>query len=114
MKPGKFYVYQYKSNWYFCVASYVSGENGDMNMKFVHPKRLSEKLFWPQCDDVYWIPIEGVYCEADAPSTGNTGRFYCFDKKTQKILKAISMKTSSFVVHYYVSSYFPVTLTLSV
>ena len=98
----------------FCVASYVSGENGDVNMKFVHPKRPSEKLFWPQCDDVYWIPIEDVYCEAEAASsTGNTRRFYCFDKKNQKISKTTSMKTSSSIVHYYVSLYFPVPLTLS-
>ena len=27
----------------------------------------SEKLFWPQCDNVCWNPIEDVYYEADAP-----------------------------------------------
>ena len=45
IKPGKFYVYQYDNNWYFCVANYVSSEHGDANMKFLHPKGPSEKLF---------------------------------------------------------------------
>ena len=73
-------------------------------MKFLCPKGLSEKFFWPQCDDVCWIPIEDVYCEIDTPLAGSTGQFYCFDKKQWKILKAISIKTSSSLVHYYLSS----------
>ena len=29
-----------------------------------------------------WVPTKDVYCEVDASSTGSTGRFYCFEKKT--------------------------------
>ena len=80
IKHGKFYACQY-DNWYFCVANYVSSEHGDVNIKFLHPKGPSEKLFCSQCDNVCWIRNEDVYCEVHAPSTGSTGRF-CFDKKT--------------------------------
>ena len=45
MKPGKFYMCQYDNNWYFCVTNYLSSEHGDINMKFLHPKGLSEKFF---------------------------------------------------------------------
>ena len=30
-KPGKFYMCQYDSDWYFCVANYVLSEHGDAN-----------------------------------------------------------------------------------
>ena len=53
-------------------------------MKFLHPKGPSEKFFRPQHDNVCWIPIENVYCEAATPSTGSTGWFYCFDKKNNE------------------------------
>ena len=48
VKPGKFYVCQYGNDWYFYDANYMSSEHGDVNMKFLHPKDPSEKLFWPQ------------------------------------------------------------------
>ena len=53
IKPGKFYVCQYDNDWYFCIVNYVPSEQGDVNMKFLHPnsQKNSEKLFWPQCDD---------------------------------------------------------------
>ena len=58
----------------------MSSEHGDVN-KFFRPKGPLEKIFWPQCDDVCWILIEDVYCEIDAPSADNTGRFYRLIKK---------------------------------
>ena len=47
--------------------------------------------------------IEDVYCEVDALSTGSAEQFYFFDKKKRKILKlkAVSIKTSSSIIHYY-------------
>ena len=84
IKPGRFYVCQYDKDWYFCVANDVSNEHGDVNVKFLHPKGPSEKFYWPQRDDVCWVPIEDVYCEVDTPSTRSTGRFYCFDKITME------------------------------
>ena len=35
--------------------NYVLSEHDDVDMNFLHPKSLSEKLFWLQCDDVCWI-----------------------------------------------------------
>ena len=88
MKPGKFYVCQYDNNWYFCFTNYLSSEHGDVNMKFLHPKGLSEKFFWPQHDDECWILIKDVYCEVAAPSTSSTGWFYCFEKKTKENIES--------------------------
>ena len=60
----------------------------NLNMKSLQPKGPSEELFWPQRDDACWITIEDVYCEVDAPSTGTTGGFYCFDKKTMENIES--------------------------
>ena len=60
----------------------MSSEHGDMNMKFLHPKGLSEKIFLPQHDNEFWILIKDVYYEFAASSSSNTGQFYCFEKKT--------------------------------
>ena len=112
IKPGKFYTCQYDNGWYFCVANYVSSKSGDGNMKFLYPKGPSKIFLWPQCDNACWIPIKDVYCEVDAPSTGSSAWFYCFDKKLWNILKAISIKTSSCIAHYYLSSHFPFSICI--
>ena len=72
---------QISSRLVFCTAN-LSSKHGDVNMNFLHPKGPAAKFFWPQRDDICWNPIEDVYCEVDTPSTGSTGWFYCFDKKT--------------------------------
>ena len=84
IKPGKLYVCHYDNDWYFCVANYMPSEHGDVNIKFLHRKGRSEKIFKPQCDNECWILIEDVYCEFAAPSTSSTGQFNCFEKKIMK------------------------------
>lgn len=88
VKPGKFYACQYDDDWYFCVANFVSVDHGDVNMKFLHPKGPSAKFFWPTREDVCWIPIEDIYGDVNAPSTGSTGRFYCFGDETVKTVES--------------------------
>ena len=81
IKPGRFYACKYNEDWYFYNANFVSVENGDVNIKFLHPKGPASKFFWPRRDDICWIPIEDFYGEVDAPSTGSTWRYYSFDEK---------------------------------
>ena len=88
IKSGNFYVCHYDNDWYFCVANYMSSEHGDVNIKFLHPKGPSEKIFKPQCDDKCWIPIQDVYFEVAAPSTSSTGQFNCFEKKIMENIES--------------------------
>ena len=88
IKPGKLHVCHYDKDWYFCVANYVPSEYGDVNIKFLHPKGPSKKIFKPQCDDECWILIKAVYCELAAPSTSSTGQFNCFNKKIMKNIES--------------------------
>jgi len=39
---------------------YVSKENNDVMMRFMHPKNLNNHYFWPSKDDECWIPVEDI------------------------------------------------------
>ena len=49
--PQKFYACHYESNWYFRIANYVSIENNDVNVKFMHHKRSASKFSWTSRDN---------------------------------------------------------------
>lgn len=36
--PGSFYACRYENDWYFGITNFVSTENQDVNVKFLHPK----------------------------------------------------------------------------
>ena len=78
--PGSYYACKYDSDWYFCIANYVSVEHSDVNVKFLHPKGPASQFFWPKRDDTCWIPMENIIKTVDPPppSSGSTGRCYCF------------------------------------
>ena len=106
IKPGKFYVCQFDNDWYFCVANYVSSEHGDVNMKFLHPKGPSERIFshnvtmsvgfWLRMYTVKLLHLQLAVLD----------RLIVWRKRQWKILKAVSIKTRSSIVYYYLSSYF--------
>ena len=57
---------------YFCIVNYVSMEHSDVNVKFIHPKAPAKKFFWPDCEDVSWIPLNHMICRVEPPSSGST------------------------------------------
>ena len=81
IKRGRFYACSYGNDWYLCYANYVLVDDGDVNVKFLHPKGLALKFLWPRRDDICWIPTEDFYKEVESPSTGSTVRYYSFDEK---------------------------------
>ena len=78
--PGSYYVCRYESYWYFGVANYVDAEHSDINVKFIHPKGPGRQFFWPNNDDICWVPIEQILKQVDPPS-GSTGRYYHFSNE---------------------------------
>lgn len=77
--PGSFYACCYENDWYFGIANFVSTENQDVNVKFLHPKGPAIQFFWPsRDDDICWIPISNIICNVQAPKSSATGRFYHF------------------------------------
>ena len=75
---GSFYVCQYESDWYLGNANFVSMDNQDLNIKFLHPKGLAVQFFWPSKDDIWWIPISNVICKVQPPESSTASRFYKF------------------------------------
>ena len=75
--PGQFYKCQYENDWFFGVANFVSIENKDVNVKFMHQKTINN-FFWPNKDDTCWITISNILGRVNPPKTSLTGRFYNF------------------------------------
>ena len=50
-------------------------EHDDINVKFMHPKATATILFWADCEDVCWVPLNQVVCRVEPPSSGSTARF---------------------------------------
>ena len=46
-----FHACRYENDWYFGIANYISIENNDVNVKFMHPKGPASNFFWPDRDD---------------------------------------------------------------
>ena len=59
----KFCVSYFDKDWYFGIVSYVSIENSNGNIKFLHPKGPASKFFWSRKTNVCRIPDENVACE---------------------------------------------------
>ena len=77
--PGSFYACRYDKEWYFGIVNFISHENADVNIEFMHPKGPSAQFFWPsRDDDTCWIPVQDEIGKAEPPSTSSTGRFYQF------------------------------------
>ena len=65
--PGQFYKCHYENDWFFGVANFVSIENKDVNVKFMHPKRPPMNFFWPTKDDTCWVSISNILCCVNPP-----------------------------------------------
>ena len=78
--PGSYYACKYDKDFYFCIVNYVSMEPGDANVKFMHPKAPANKFFWPDHEDVCWIPLNHMICRVKPPSSGSTAQYYSFDE----------------------------------
>ena len=78
--PGSCYTCRYDNGLHLYIVSYVSMERSDINVKFMHPKAPAKKFFWPDCEDVCWIPLNHMICRVKPLSSGSTARYYSFDE----------------------------------
>ena len=72
------YKCQYENDWFFGVANFVSIENKDVNVKFMHSKGQSTNFFKPNKDDMCWVPISNILGCVNLPKASLTGHFYNF------------------------------------
>ena len=55
-------------------------EHSDVNVKLMHPKAPAKMFFWPDHEDICWIPLNHMICRVKPPSSGSTARYYSFDE----------------------------------
>ena len=87
--PGSFYACQYENDWYLGIANFVSMENQDLNIKFLHPKGFTVQFFWPSRDEICWIPISNVICKVQPAESCTNGRFYKFHSDDISHIKSL-------------------------
>ena len=49
------------------LVNYVSFENLDVNIKFLHPEEPVTNFFWTNCQNVCCIPINDIICRVEPP-----------------------------------------------
>ena len=65
--PKKFCACYFEKDWYFEIVNYVSMENSNANITFLHAKGPASKYFCSSKADVCRIPNENVVCEENPP-----------------------------------------------
>ena len=58
------------SDWYIGLVEDVCAEEGDVKLRFMHPKgpgRPENCFFWPSTVDICYIPQTDILCKVSAP-----------------------------------------------
>ena len=77
--PGMSYVaYRYDEQWWVGMVLEADWASNDIKITFMHPHGPSDSFFWPNKDDVCWMPPSSVILKLNPPSTSN-GRSYKTD-----------------------------------
>ena len=63
----------YDSYWWIGVVQLVDFDQGDVQVKFMHPHGPNSQFHWPSRDDICHVPIDKLLCKISAPIT-STGR----------------------------------------
>jgi hypothetical protein len=81
---GVYVCSKYDSNWYIGVVEEVSGEDGDVKVRFMHPKGPSLSYHWPANEDSCWVPFDQVLCTIDCPIRQNVRGQYHLTQRSQR------------------------------
>ena len=52
IKSGSYYACHHDNDWNFGLVNYVSFENLDVSIKFLHPEEPVTQFFWPNCNKI--------------------------------------------------------------
>ena len=80
---NKFVCVAYDFNWYVGIVAEVDMPNNDAMVEFMHPKSLSDYLYWPQKKDSCWIPFQHILCTIDVPCMMNNQGQYQVERQSK-------------------------------
>lgn len=85
---GKFLSIVYDHKWYIGVVQELDRTNDDLLVNFMHPNGPSRSFYWPQQEDLCWVPFQHVLCVIDVPSLATTrGQYHLSTQCKKKINK---------------------------
>ena len=91
---GSYAAVVYDQCWWLCLILERNVEERDVQVKFLHPKGPSSYFYWPQRDDVCFVPENCILKIIEEPIATGTGRKYLVSNGT---LKAIQLKFTNFL-----------------
>ena len=79
LHPGQFVCVIYDAEWYIGCIMERSDEHEDIMVRFMSRAR-ENTFFWPQRDDVCWLPFTNVICRLPPPTlSGSSARQYRYE-----------------------------------
>lgn len=77
----------YDEYWWVGLVLEKNDEEGDVTMKFMHPKGPSKFYYWPQRDDICFIPNHCILKNVEVPTALGTARKYSLSIQDEKAIK---------------------------
>ena len=66
------------------IITNVDKEEGDVQVKFMHPSSPSRSFQWSYVDDICWVPNNHILCKINIPIT-SSGRVYSILELDRKL-----------------------------
>ena len=67
---GDYVACRYDSDWYIGLVKEICDAEGDIQVRFMHPKgpgKPDNCFFWPSAEDICFIPQHDILCSISAP-----------------------------------------------
>ena len=74
----------YDKKWWVGIVTNANKEEGDVEVKFMHPHGPSRSFKWPHTDDICWVPNEHMLFKIEIPTT-SSGRSYNISENDRKL-----------------------------
>ena len=81
LKIGGYAACTNEFGWYAGIILDISIDNGDIYVKFMHPKEPSMLLKWPSKQDECWAALNNVIKVLKPPKANQSGRNFTFNEK---------------------------------
>ena len=84
LKIGDYVACTYDFDWYAGIILDISIDNGDVYVKFMHPKGPSMLFKWPLKEDECWVALNSAIKILKPPKSNQSGRNFTFDENDIK------------------------------
>ena len=84
LKIGDYVACTYDFDWYAGIILDISIDNGDVYVKFIHPKGPSMLFKWPSKEDECWVALNNVIKILKPPKSNQSERNFTFDENDIK------------------------------